>query len=178
MPRHRHVNPEPAPVSTAYDRPSKSARKRAAQDAQSLGAKLVEMPEQRLRELPLGESLLEEIMAARAIKTHGGRARQLQLIGKLMRDIDLLPIYAALAEPARQRALETERDRRVTAWRDRLLEEGDVAMRALREWRPDGDFDLLAQILARARDQHLPEALRLAARRELFRALRHCFTMS
>jgi hypothetical protein len=42
----------------------------------------------------------------------------------------------------------------------------------LRDWQPGADFDLLAQALGRARDPRLPEAQRLGARRELFRALR------
>jgi ribosome-associated protein len=157
-------------------RPSKSARKRAAQDAQKLGAQLVELSESRLRELPLEESLLEAILSAKAIKAHGGLARQLQYIGKLMREIDTAPIVDALAEPARARSLETERDKRITAWRDRLLAEGDPALAALRTWRPDEDLMLLAQTLARARDPRLPEAQRLGAKRELYRALRTLFT--
>ncbi len=172
MPRHRNKNPVPESEALVYDGPSKSARKRAALDAQALGTELVDLPEARLRELPLGESLLEAILAARAIKARGGRARQLQLIGKLMRNIDITPILDALAEPARVRALETERDKRISAWRDRLLKEGDVALRALREWLPGANFELLARALGRARDPRLPEALQLGAKRELFRALR------
>ena len=172
MPRHRNKNPDPESQAPVYDGPSKSARKRAALDAQALGTELVNLPEARLRELPLEESLLEAILAARAIKARGGRARQLQFIGKLMRHIDVTPILDALAKPARMRALETERDKRITAWRDRLLKEGEVALQALREWRPDANFDLLAQNLGRARDPLLPQALQLGAKRALFRALR------
>lgn len=172
MPRHRNNNPVPDSEAPVYDGPSKSARKRAALDAQALGAQLVELPEARLRELPLDEPLLEALLAARAIKARGGRARQLQFIGKLMRHVDLTPIHAALAAPARLRALETERDKRISAWRDRLLQEGAPALAALRDWQPGADLDLLAQALGRARDPRLPEAQRLGARRELFRALR------
>jgi ribosome-associated protein len=157
------------------ERPSKSALKRAAQDAQALGEQLTALPESRLRELPLDEALLDAILLAREIKARGGRARQLQYIGKLMRDRDVAPILDALAEPARQRALATERDRRLTIWRDRLLQEGPDALAALREWRPDGDYTLLAQTLDRARDPRVPEAQQLGARRELFRLLRTLF---
>ncbi len=172
MPRHRNKSPVREYEAPAYDGPSKSARKRAALDAQALGTELVDLPEARLRELPLDESLLDAILAARAIKTRGGRARQLQFIGKLMRNIDVTPIVDSLAEPARLRALETERDKRITAWRDRLLKDGEVALKALREWQPDANCDLLAQALGRARDPRLPEAQQLGAKRELFRALR------
>ena len=172
MPRHRNKSPVPDSEAPVYDGPSKSARKRAAQDAQALGTELVNLTETRLRELPLEESLLEAILAARAIKAHGGRARQLQFIGKLMRNIDVTPILAALEEPARLRALETERDKRISRWRDRLLTEGAVALQELRSSLPNANLDLLAQTLGRARDPRLPEALQLGAKRELFRALR------
>ena len=159
-------------VDAGYEGPSKSARKRAALDAQALGEQLVNLPAARLQELPLEESLREAIIAARAITARGGRARQLQLIGKLMRQIDVSPILGALAEPARARALETERDKRIAAWRDRLLDEGAVALKALRAWRPEVNVDLLAPILHQARDESLPEAQRLGSKRQLFRVLR------
>lgn len=80
--------------------PSKSARKRAAHAAQKLGEQLVRMREQDLAELPLPEELRDAIAEARRISNRGALARQRQYIGKLMRDMDIAALEAALAAQA------------------------------------------------------------------------------
>jgi 5-(carboxyamino)imidazole ribonucleotide mutase len=82
------------------DRPSKSARKRAALAAQKLGEELVLLRDAQLQALDLPEPLLEAIRAARQMRARAALARQRQYIGKLMRAIDLAPIHAALAARA------------------------------------------------------------------------------
>jgi ribosome-associated protein len=77
--------------------PSKSSRKRAAHAMQKLGEHLVAMREQERSALPLSETLREAIAEARRLTRRGALARQLQYIGKLMRDEDVPAIEAALA---------------------------------------------------------------------------------
>lgn len=79
------------------DRPSKSARKRAALAAQKLGEELVLLKDADLRALDLPERLTEAIREARRMSTRAAGARQRQYIGKLMRELDPAPIHAALA---------------------------------------------------------------------------------
>src|ERR1700730_18048608 len=90
------------------DRPSKSERKRAAHAAQDLGESLIGLRDSDLDALDLPERLADAIRDARHVRSRGGGARQRQYIGKLMRDIDLEPIRAALAARSGQSALETE----------------------------------------------------------------------
>jgi ribosome-associated protein len=77
--------------------PSKSSRKRAAHAAQKLGEQLVQMREQDLAGLPLPEELRDAIAEARRLTSRAAQARQRQFIGKLMRDVDLVQLEAALA---------------------------------------------------------------------------------
>jgi 5-(carboxyamino)imidazole ribonucleotide mutase len=79
------------------DRPSKSARKRAALAAQKLGEELVLLKDADLQALDLPEALTAAIREARRIRSRAAGARQRQYIGKLMREIDPAPIHAALA---------------------------------------------------------------------------------
>jgi 5-(carboxyamino)imidazole ribonucleotide mutase len=79
------------------DRPSKSARKRAALAAQKLGEALVLLKDAELQALDLPTALTEAVREARRIRTRAAGARQRQYIGKLMRGIDPAPIHAALA---------------------------------------------------------------------------------
>jgi ribosome-associated protein len=80
--------------------PSKSMRKRAAHAAQKLGEELVRMRDQDLAGLPLPEDLRDAIIEARRLTSRAALARQHQYIGKLMRDIDVTAIEAALAAQA------------------------------------------------------------------------------
>ena len=87
-------------------RPSKSARKRAAHAAQKLGEELTRLKVAELEALKLPEELHDAILEAQRIRnTRGGIARQRQYIGKLMREIDLAPIEAALAMRRKSGAL-------------------------------------------------------------------------
>ena len=78
--------------------PSKSQRKRDATALQDLGAQLVKLTSAQLNRIPLPADLLAAVRAAQAMPQRGAHKRQLQYIGKLMRQInDPEPIRAALA---------------------------------------------------------------------------------
>ncbi len=109
--------------------PSKSLRKREAHAAQTLGEELIALKDSELVALALPERLYEAIVAARSIDSRGGGARQRQYIGKLMREIDLTQVRAALGAKAAKVALQTQRFHRVEGWRTRLIESGP------RSWR-------------------------------------------
>jgi ribosome-associated protein len=79
------------------ERPSRSARKRAAEALQRLGVRLLELKEPELLELALPDELLAAVREARRLSRGPAQARQRQYIGKLMRDVDPLPIERALA---------------------------------------------------------------------------------
>ena len=78
------------------ERPSRSARKRAAEHMQKLGVRLVAMRESALEPLGLPEELREALREARRLRGQSALARQHQYIGRLMRDLDPAPIEAQL----------------------------------------------------------------------------------
>jgi len=157
------------------ERPSKSARKRAAHDAQDLGEALVRLRDTELDALKLPEVLTEAIRAARRINSRGAALRQRQYIGKLMRGVDPGPIRAALAARSEADARETERFRRVEGWRERLITEGPAALAELARWRPDIDLQEWQRRVSAARSERARSGAGGAASRELFRALRALF---
>lgn len=73
----------PAPLP-----PSKSQRKREATALQDLGEQLVKLTPAQLSRVPLADELLAAVRLAQSIAQRGGRKRQLQYIGKLMRQLD------------------------------------------------------------------------------------------
>ena len=82
------------------DRPSRSARKRAAEYMQKLGVRLVALRESQLAALELPEELRTALREARRLRGQSALARQYQYIGRLMRSLDPAPIEAALDKAA------------------------------------------------------------------------------
>ncbi|HUL19237.1 MAG TPA: ribosome biogenesis factor YjgA [Steroidobacteraceae bacterium] len=157
------------------ERPSKSARKRAAHAAQELGEELIKLSDEQLQALALPEQLIDALRLARRISSRGGGARQRQFIGKLMRSTDPEPIRAALGARRAEDARATERFKRVEAWRERLISEGAPALAALASWRPEIDRAEWARRVAAAQSERARLNAGGAAARELFRALRTLF---
>jgi ribosome-associated protein len=166
---------KPSVDEPEYDGPSKSARKRAAHAAQDLGEELIRMRDSDLEALDLPETLVDAIREARRITSRGGGARQRQYIGKLMRDVDLEPIRAFIASRSKIDARETEKFKRVEAWRERLITEGAPALEELERWRPGLDRDEWSRRLRAAREERARTGGAGTASRELFRALRSLF---
>lgn len=80
--------------------PSKSQRKRDATALQDLGEALVKRTPAQLQRIQLPDEVLAAVRSAQTITQRGGRKRQLQYIGKLMRQLDeaeIAAIDAALA---------------------------------------------------------------------------------
>lgn len=139
----------PLPTTDA-DGPSKTRRKHAMQALQDLGCVLVELHPGRLAELDLPERLVDAIAAARHIRAHEGRRRQLQYIGKLMRDIDPAPIQAAIDRWSAGAPADHERFAAAERWRDRLLAD-DSALEQFASAHPGADRVAFAVLVRDAR---------------------------
>jgi ribosome-associated protein len=112
------VNAEPPPMTESRRR-SKTKAKEEVEALQDLGKRLVGVGNDRLKKLDIPESLRDAVLEAKKITSHGALRRQMQYIGKLMRDVDIDPIQEMLDEldgisnkaNARFHALEKLRDR-------------------------------------------------------------------
>lgn len=154
---------------------SKSQRKREMLALQALGERLVELPAPQLDRIDLPADLREAVHAARAITARGGRKRQLQYIGKLMRGVDAQPIRDAIERLDGNDRAEQAILHRAESWRARLLDEGDAALGELIDACPGADRQHLRRL---ARDAAAERAAERPPRlqRELFRALRELFS--
>ena len=126
-------------------------------------------PAAELRDLAQA-ALADAVREAKAMSSHEARRRQLQYIGRLMRDVDPAPIRARLDELTGQSAQATARHRRLEALRERLLEDDD----ALTEFcvsHPSIDLPALRSLIRNSRKEK-KEGRPPRAYRELFRLLK------
>jgi len=142
------------------DKPSKSQKKRDMQALQKLGEALVKLSAAELEKLPLSELLLDSIKHAQTITSHEGKRRQLQYIGKVMRDVDPLPIEEALEKLQWKQNQAKVIFHQVERWRDQLITEGDEALAGFINRYPQADHQQLRQLI-RAAQQNKPGAERL-----------------
>jgi ribosome-associated protein len=114
-------------------KPSKSARKREYLALQKLGEQLIALTESELASLSIDERLLRAVQGARSIKSHGALRRQKQLIGKLMKSVDVEPIRLGLrllqADEIEKKKVFAAAER----WRDRLFKDRASAFKAFSE---------------------------------------------
>src|SRR4051812_17498232 len=108
------------------ERPSKSQRKRDMHALQDIGAQLVALNAAQLAQIQLPERLLEAVLEAQRIRDFEGRRRQMQFIGKLMRDVDPDPIRARLAHWSGAAREHTAQQNLIERWRERLLGDEDA----------------------------------------------------
>ena len=80
------------------EKPSKTRRKRDMHELQALGESLVTLDDDEIDRLPIDERLADAVRQTRTIRSREARRRQLQFIGRLMRDVDADALRAALAE--------------------------------------------------------------------------------
>jgi ribosome-associated protein len=135
------------------NRPSRAQLKREVEALQRLGEELITLPENQLASVPLPDKLRDAVEFARRITSHGALKRQRQYIGKLMRDVDPVPIRARLDEFRNTDRLAKARFQQTERWRDRLIAEGDVALAEFMDQCPAADGQQLRQLMRAATEE-------------------------
>jgi ribosome-associated protein len=153
-------------------RPSKSALKRQSQDLQALGLALAELPEQRLAAAPMPEALREAILEYRRTKSHEGRRRQLQYVGKLMRGADEAALRESVAAAKLGSARETLALHEAERWRAELISDDGTVTRWMQQHPGTDTQQLRSLVRAARRDAVAPEARQPRSHRELFQFIK------
>ena len=151
---------------------SKTKRKQEMLELQALGVKLVALPESQLEEMPMDDALREAVLEAKRIKSHEAKRRQMQYIGRLMRDVDAAPLRERLEAIVGHSAQAAAQHRRLEAWRERLLAD-DGALTAFAAEHPGADLQAVRTLIRNARKEQ-KESKPPRAYRELFRLIKEC----
>ena len=146
----RHSD-EPAPPSDPRQAEVSKTRRKAQMHAlQDLGEALIALDQAKLMQLDLPERLVDAIIQARSIRAHEGRRRQMQFIGKLMRDIDPDPVREAIERFASGIPSDRVEFAAAERWREEMLRDDDAVTRFATE-HPAADAAEIASLVRDAR---------------------------
>jgi ribosome-associated protein len=156
-------------AASGLDRPSKTRLKKESHDLQELGLAVVELPDDRLAALQISETLLDAVREYKRTRTHEGRRRQMQYIGKLMRRTDAEPIREAVAAMQLGSAKDTLALHEGERWRAELIAD-DAALTRWTAEHPHTDMQQLRSLVRNARKDAALQAEQRSGRafRELF----------
>jgi ribosome-associated protein len=150
---------------------SKTKKKRQALSVQDLGEKLVALSDEQIGQMGLREDILSAIALAKRIKKHGGRKRQIQYLGVLMRRIDTAPIEEAVHNLEEESQWQIELHKQAERWRDGLVQGNDSLPDEFLMKVPEEDREKLRTLIANARQELIKKRPSPAPSRALFRFL-------
>jgi ribosome-associated protein len=137
---------------------SKTDAKRESEELQQLGQQLLELRGDLFKPLPLPDKLADALADAKRITNFEGKRRQMQFIGKLMRQLDedtLQAVRHALDLQRLGHSYDTEQLHQAEQWRDRLIASDE----AVQEWigqYPGTDTQQLRALVRQARKDAPP----------------------
>ncbi|MFN5177061.1 ribosome biogenesis factor YjgA [Limnohabitans sp.] len=132
---------------------SKTDLKRESEELQQLGEQLLDLRADLFKPLPLPDKLADALADARRITNFEGKRRQMQFVGKLMRQLDpdaLQSVRHALELQRLGHSHDTAQLHLAEQWRDRLIESDE----AVQEWiglHPGTDPQQLRALVRQAR---------------------------
>ncbi|WP_105101700.1 ribosome biogenesis factor YjgA [Microbulbifer pacificus] len=153
---------------------SKTQLKNEMLELQELGKQLTELNASKLAEVPMDSELEDAIATFHRIKSREARRRQMQFIGKLMRDADVDAIKAVLDSHKEKDLQRLRFDRLAEEWRDRLLEQGNEALKEFFNEYPGVDLQQVRNLL-RESGKEKANNKPPTNQRKLFRYLRDYF---
>lgn len=150
--------------------PSKTKIKKQMLDLQDIGEQLVGLSTDKLKELDLPERLFDAVREMKRINKFGAQRRQMQYIGRLMRDVEPAPIVAKLEAWSGKSHQHIAWLHQIERWRDRLLENEDALTELLAD-HPAADAQRLRTLI---RNAHKEKELLKPPKsyREIFQVLR------
>jgi len=150
--------------------PSKTRIKKQMHELRDLGKELTELGKDQLAQLDIPENLRDAIREMKHINKFGAQRRQVQYIGKLMREVDTAPILAKLDVWKGKSQHHTAYMHQLERWRDRLME-NDSALTELLAAHPQADAQRLRTLI---RNAHKEQSANKPPKnyREIFQALR------
>ena len=153
------------------DGKSRTQKKNEDRALQELGKQLVGLSSEQLANIEVPEELFEAVLVARKTKKRGAKRRQMQYIGRLMRDIDAEPLRNALENIRRGDQDKTRSFHQIEQWRDAIKAGEEQVIEEVLARCPDAERQRLTQLARKARDD-VQKGKGVKSSRVLFRYLK------
>lgn len=150
---------------------SKSQVKRDMHALQALGESLLNFNEKQLAEIPLSETMIDAMNIARKMPLKEARRRQIQYIGRLMREGNHEEIQAAVDKLQNRNDQHVHRQHQIERYRDLLIEGDKQIFQTLVTNCPGIDIQHLRQLI-RSAQKEKEENKPAASARKLFGFIR------
>lgn len=151
---------------------SKTQLKKEADDLKKLGLELLDIGASQRKQIQLDDELLAAFAEADKInRKKDGFRRQIQFIGKLLRQRDVEPIKLALSKLKNAHLDDVQKFHKLEKLRDKLIDEGDPVVQEIVETYDTADRQKLRQLVRQAKKEQSQEKPP-AASREIFKYLR------
>lgn len=149
---------------------SKTKLKAEADLQQAIGKKLIALSKEKLIKLNLPETLFDAVLEAKRLTANGAVRRQLQYLGRLMRDVDSAPIVEQLQAWEGKNTQENARFHSMERWRARLIAEPTALQEFYNEF-PTADLQQLRTLIRNAQREEAAQKPPKSSR-ELFKLIR------
>ncbi len=134
---------------------SKTQLKKEADDVQTLGVDIAQLPKQKITSLSLPDDAKEAIIFYQHIKKNSAKRRQAQYIGKILRGLDLSQVNEELNVIKNISKLRIKLEHEAERWREKLITSPAALDEFINQYQPD--VSNLNQTISNARKESLAD---------------------
>ena len=134
---------------------SKTQLKKEADDVQTLGVEIAQLPKQKITSLSLPDDAKEAIIFYQNIKKNSAKRRQAQYIGKILRGLDLSQVIEELNVIKNISKLRIKLEHEAERWREKLISSPAALDEFINQYQPD--ISNLNQTISNARKDSLAD---------------------
>jgi ribosome-associated protein len=134
---------------------SKTQLKKEADDVQTLGVEIAQLPKQKITSLSLPDDAKEAIIFYQNIKKNSAKRRQAQYIGKILRGLDLSQVNEELNVIKNISKLRIKLEHEAERWREKLITSPAALDEFINQYQPD--ISNLNQTISNARKESLTD---------------------
>ena len=125
---------------------SKTELKKDSKKIQAFGKKISELSSEEISSFKFPDTILKAIKDCKSIKSKVAKKRQVQYLGKLLREIDLSKVYLKMDQINSNSQLEVRNNHKAEIWRERLIQDKNALTELIR-FCPDVDRQKIRQLI-------------------------------
>ena len=125
---------------------SKTELKKDSKKIQAFGRKISELSSEEISSFKFPYTILKAIKDCKSIKSNVAKKRQVQYLGKLLREIDLSEAYLQMNQINSNSQLEVRNNHKAEIWRERLIQDKNALTELIRLC-PDVDRQKIRQLI-------------------------------